>query len=172
MLIDPTLMLSKQKWLQIANVPKNTDQLGKYVLTYFLGGRSDEVEMHLSNLRKQGFQVINLFSETDPEYYAMGPAEFVYLVSKANLILTDSFHACVFSFIFEKPFLVYPRGDNERNMISRLDTLLKKFHLERKYAYSGIKNELFETNYDEGYKQLEIERKKTMDFLKKSLNLI
>lgn len=168
-LIDPTLMLTKQEWLKIAEAPKFTEKLGKYVLTYFLGGCSDEVEMNLSNLRKQGFQIINLFSEANPEYYTLGPSEFIYLVSKANLILTDSFHACVFSFIFEKPFLIYPRGGNEQNMASRIDTLLKKFHLERKYAYSELKNEIFEADYVYGTSVLEEERKKVHNFLDRAI---
>ena len=61
-LIDPTLMMTKQEWLKIAYAPKFAEKLGKYVLTYFLGGRSDDVKMNLSNLREQGFQIINLFS--------------------------------------------------------------------------------------------------------------
>lgn len=98
-----------------------------------------------------------------------GPSEFLWLFDHADLILTDSFHACVFSFLFNKPFVVYDRNWNERNMNSRLETLLSKFSLERKYANSGIENDIWEHDYEEGYKQLEIEREKAIGFLKKAL---
>ena len=55
--------------------------------------------------------------------------------------------------------------------MSRINTFLKTFFLERKYVNSNLKNNLLEANYDEGYKQLEIERKKTLDFLKKSMSM-
>ena len=106
-----------------------------------------------------------------PELYVSGPEEFIFLLSKAKLVLTDSFHACVFSFLFRKPFLVYKREDTQNNMMSRIDTLLKKFKLQRKFVDSGLHNELFECDYDLGYEILAKERVKVIEFLKKSMNL-
>lgn len=45
----------------------------------------------------------------------------------ASFIITDSFHACVFSIIFHKPFVVL--GNKERGM-SRFESLLTTFGLE------------------------------------------
>lgn len=44
----------------------------------------------------------------------------------AKLVVTDSFHACVFSIIFNKPFIVL--GNHERGN-ARFDSLLKLFDL-------------------------------------------
>lgn len=44
----------------------------------------------------------------------------------AKVVLTDSFHACVFSIIFNKPFIVI--GNKERGM-ARFYSLLEKFNL-------------------------------------------
>lgn len=85
------------------------------------------------------------------------------------MILTDSFHACVFSFLFNKPFNVYDRNWKEGNMNSRLETFLSKFHLERKYANSRLENNIWEHEYSEGYAILEEERNNAIDFLKKAL---
>ena len=65
--------------------------------------------------------------------------------------------------------MVYQRAGKKENMMSRMDTLLSKFHLERKYVNSGLENDIWEHDYTESYKQLEIERKKAIDFLKKAL---
>ena len=56
-------------------------------------------------------------------------------------------------------------------MMSRMDTLFKKFDLKRKYINCGLENELLECNYQYGYEMLEKEREKLIDFLKNSMNL-
>lgn len=171
-LIDPTMMLDASDWLKIAKAPKKVDCDRPYILTYFLGGRSERVERDLKRYAEEnGFAVYHLMDREQPELYATGPSEFISLISHAKLVLTDSFHACVFSFLFQKPFLVYAREGKEKNMMSRLDTLLKKFHLERKYADSGLPNDLLEADYGEGYQQLKAEREKALAFLKESMHL-
>ena len=169
-LIDPTLMLSKEEWLEIAEMPENIDCDDKYILTYFLGEKSDRVKEKINDLQEQGYTVYNLNDKSRPEVYVLNPSNFVYMFANAKLILTDSFHACVFSFIFDKPFLVYNRKGLYANMMSRMETLLEKFDIERKYIDSGLENDLFESNYENGKRQLKIEQKKVYDFLKMSFD--
>ena len=57
--------------------------------------------------------------------YGVGPLEFIHLVENAELVITDSFHAVVFSLIMQTPFVVFPRpvvGGNDMN--SRITDLL------------------------------------------------
>ena len=51
----------------------------------------------------------------------------------AKFVITDSFHATVFSILFGKPFLVI--GNKERGL-SRIDSLLKMFGLEKHVVHS------------------------------------
>ena len=113
--------------------------------------------------------VYELLNAEDAVTRASDPCEFLWLFDHADLVLTDSFHACIFSFLFNKPFLVYDRNWTDGNMNSRLETLLKKFHLERKYASAGLENDIWEHDYTDGYKQLALERQKATDFLNKAL---
>lgn len=169
--IDPTLMLSQEEWNQLAKSPKRIDCKKNYILTYFLGGRSERVEKDLRRFEEMtGYTTYNLLDKSFPTLYRTDPSEFIYLISHAQLILTDSFHACVFSFIYKKPFLVYNRQGG-KGMMSRINTLLNKFSLERKYVESGLVNELFECDYREGYITLELERKKLMDYLTNTMHL-
>lgn len=171
-LIDPTMMLDVSDWLKIAKKPKKVNFIKPYILTYFLGGRSDRVNRDLQKYAEENnLKIYNLLDFEQPDIYVSGPSEFIYLIANANLVMTDSFHACVFSFLFKKPFLVYQRNGKENNMMSRMYTLLKKFRLERKYVDSGLSNDIFECNYEAGYQQLEQERKKVLTFLKKSMNI-
>lgn len=157
--IDPTLLLSPNEWKKIEKKPKFVAEKS-YILKYFLSTPAEKANEFLDNT---DIEVVDLMS------LGVGPSEFLWLFDHADLILTDSFHACVFSFLFNKPFFVYDRNWNGGNMNSRLETLLSKFHLERKYANSGLPNDIWEHDYTEGYSQLEIERKKAIDFLKKAL---
>ena len=65
--------------------------------------------------------------------YTSGPREFLGLIKNAEFVITDSFHACVFSMIFEKPFVVFERNKigEKGNMNSRIYDFLEEYHLER-----------------------------------------
>lgn len=169
--IDPTLVLDKDEWNKISLKPQNINCNKNYILTYFLGGRSDYIEKDLKKYANEiGADIYHLLDMNQPDLYIIDPANFLYLVAHANLVVTDSFHACVFAFLYNKPFLVYNR-QGEEDMMSRLNTLLSKFSLERKYVDSGLANELFECDYKEGYIILEQEKKKLIDYLKKTMHL-
>lgn len=165
-LVDPTMLLSSQEWRKISKKPDGAKE--KYVLTYFLSLKCDAAKKLLEAVSKDR-DVHELLNTDDKVASFAGPSEFLWLFDHADVILTDSFHACVFSFLFNKPFVVYDRNWNEGNMNSRLETLLKKFHLERKYVNSGLYNDIWEHDYIEGYKQLDIERKKAIEFLRDAL---
>lgn len=166
--IDPTLMIEAPEWDKIADMPQNIDINKNYILTYFLGGRSKKIDEDIKNYAEQlNAEVYYLFDRQYTELFFVNPSEFLTLIKNARLILTDSFHACVFSFIYQKPFLVYERED-AKGMMSRINTLLQKFHLERKYINSGLKNDLLECEYEDGYKILEIEREKLQKYLQEA----
>ena len=57
-------------------------------------------------------------------YLDLDTSKFQKGFKDAELVITDSFHACVFSIIFNKPFIVI---DNLDRGTSRIDNLLNKF---------------------------------------------
>ena len=169
-LIDPTMMLSREEWSKISLKPSDFKTNHPYILTYFLGERGKCASSDIDSFSSQfNLDVIHLNEKKNESIFSAGPSEFLWLFEHSSFILTDSFHACVFAFLYNKPFLVYDREGTNKNMNSRLKTLLSTFHIERKYANSGLPNDIWEHDYTEGYKQLEIERKKAFDFLKESL---
>ena len=96
--------------------------------------------------------------------YTCGPSEFLYLIHHARLVCTDSFHACVFSILFDTQFYVFEREDKLESMNSRIETLLNKFdlneHRKKDYTEYSINHD-----YTNAYKILESERKKFKLFL-------
>ena len=171
-LIDPTMMIDAEEWKKLALNPGKVDCSKPYILTYFLGDSELSEHQDVTKISRQyGMKVYNLLDVYQPSLYTIGPQEFLYLISHACFIATDSFHACVFSFLFNKPFIVYDRRGKNNNMNSRISNFLSTFHLERKYANSGLANDIWEHDYKEGYKQLEIEREKAIKYLKEALGV-
>lgn len=170
--IDPTLMLDESEWLKIIEKPLKINCEKKYILTYFLGDRTDEQNRYVQKLAKEnGLEVYNLLDVNSPQLYAVSPSEFLYLIKESTLVLTDSFHACAFSFLFKRPFLVYKRNGVENKMFSRIESLLDVLSLQRKFVDNNNPNDVFECDYVESYGRLEQERIRARSFLKKSMGL-
>lgn len=170
-LIDPTMLLSSKEWDLISKKPAKLNSK-KYILNYFLGELSDSRREEIERFAKENdCDVINILDKKDP-LYTSGPSEFLYLEKNAYLICTDSFHSSVFAIIYDRPFIVYDREGNGKNMNSRIDTLLSTFKLEnRKYNSQRITKENLKHNYTEAYEILKAERNKSRDFIKKALNI-
>ena len=165
-LVDPTMLLTASEWDEVSKKPEmlKTD---KYILNYFLGDLSKERVNEIQRVAKENdCEVINILDKNSP-FYECGPSEFLYLEKHAFLICTDSFHSSVFAVLYNRPFIVFDREqENVANMNSRLDTLISKLKLKnRKYNNKCITYENMNHDYTEAYKQLEIERRKSKEFL-------
>ena len=169
-LIDPTMMLDSCEWEKVMKKPAKLESK-RYVLTYFLGNMSEEKENEIKRFaKKHDCDIINLLNKDDI-FYETGPSEFLYLEKNAFLICTDSFHSCVFSILFDRPFVVFEREGNIVNMNSRIDTLLSKFELESKRYNGSISDEYLSCDYIHVKEILKKEKEKTECFLRRALNI-
>ncbi len=169
-LVDPTLLLTKEKWLSIAKQANKSKK--EYLLTYFLGGVPDNYRKQIKNLVKEKeMGIINLGDIREKETYRTGPSEFIDYVNGCSIFCTDSFHGAVFSVLFEKPFIVFKRMGSTP-MYSRIDTLLNKFKLNsRKAENISWQDDVFEIDYSHVPPILEAERKKSINYLKNALGI-
>lgn len=170
-LIDPTMALSKAEWNQIQRKPRKINGNTRYILCYFLGGISAErksvIERYaeLSDLR-----ILDVMDESSKSFVC-GPSEFMWILAHAEAIFTDSFHGSVFSIIYEKPLFVFQREGTGNYMFSRLDTLLKKFHLEDRIVNDLDRlPSLQDGNYEKAREILRSEQEKLKAYLEKALN--
>lgn len=168
-LIDPTMMLNEEDWSKVAKKPKQLKSV-KYILNYFLGKMPEERKREIDRIAAQNHcEVINIL-DRNSEFYGTGPSELLYLEKNAFLVCTDSFHACVFAILFNRPFIVFDRKENLKSMNSRIETLLSKFKLEeRKGKDIQIDEKMLKWNYETTYQILEVEREKVRQFLNKAL---
>lgn len=168
-LIDPTMLLTAEDWGKISQKP-NIDYHSKYILTYFLGGDREKTNVINSIAKKFSCEIINIYDKNSI-FYTCGPQHFLNLEKNAFLICTDSFHSVVFSFLFNRPFIVFDRENTKINMNSRIETFLSKFGLQQsRYSASRNLDEYLSWDYSEGYKVLEEEREKVRQFLVHALS--
>lgn len=170
--VDPTILLSKEEWQKIEMVPEwyNGE---KYILTYFLGNPSPIIE----NLaKKNNWKIYNLMDKSNLDLYASRVEEFVYLIEHAELVATDSFHACVFSILMNTPFLVVNRKEKGMaDMTSRIDTLLELFGYQDRYIVDGkcdlSDEEILHMDFSNVKAIQEREIARSTAYIKKALNL-
>ena len=144
---DPTLLLTKKEWKDIAT-PKRIIK-DKYILCYFLG-KNIEHRKFAGRLKKEtGYKIVSLnhadeyvkYSDTyaDITPYDIGPKEWINLIKYAEYVCTDSFHGTVFSLLFNKIFFDFRRHSekNKNSTNSRIDSLLKVAGVNKNRILTG-----------------------------------
>ena len=130
-------MVNKKHWLLMSNsVPKVRQK--PYILCYFLGNNIPQ--KYIDKLKQElGYEIINIqmFNrintiKVDLNITDLGPCHFLNLIANAEWVCTDSFHATIFSFIFNRKMSIFERFKREQrdNQNSRIHTLLKALDLE------------------------------------------
>jgi len=172
-LVDPTLMLTREQWLSVAEQGVNKP-VKPYLLTYFIGDVSKKRKKLLAQLaKKHKLEIIRLASLDDIERYDANPGEFIDYINTASLVCTDSFHAIIFSIHTEKPFVVFDREGKSAPMSSRIETLLSKFNFEsRKFSILQNSTDIFNIDFSHIPEILKLEREKVNQYLNKALKQI
>jgi hypothetical protein len=170
-LIDPAMLLESSEWDEIAIKPNINKP---YILCYFIGNGS-YLRDFAENLRKKTnlpiVVIMPNWRDLIKNYikcYDAGPQEFLGMISNAEYICTNSFHATIFSVLYKKKFFV---GSSNNKKDARLETLLGKFNLKnRLIKEEDIKNiNLDEVNFDKCEEVLATQREKSISFLKLNL---
>lgn len=145
-LSDPTVALSGEEWSEIEKRPEY-DIPPNYILVYFIGGKTKE-QINLIKYISQtkNLPIIDVLNEDEFEYFVTRPDEFVYLIKRADLVCTNSFHGCIFSIIYKRRFRVFQRTDMDgTEMRSRFDGLKNIYALQETedgYYYPSEKTDL------------------------------
>ena len=171
-LLDPTLLLTPEEWLEIAQKPSwfNEKYQRGYILTYYF--RNEPHPIIKTIAKKLNLPVINLLDWDNYWHYIVGPEEFIYLFANASLIFTHSFHGTAFSILFKKPFVnleIYGAA----NISTRIPEILKMFNLEDRIAKPNKNytiDSILNIDYSTRDKILTQERNKAFQFLLNALS--
>jgi len=156
---DPVLLLSQEEWKNNMEAP-GVDLPERYLLSFFLGEEPKKTIDEYSKTRN--LTVIHMNRKEYKKYYALNPAQLLFLINHAETVLTDSFHITAFSLIFKKQFRVYKRKQSGMdNMFSRIENLLERLALEKCIQDDGeILDDVFisKENYERIHSVLQRER--------------
>ena len=167
-LIDPTLQLTKEEWLNLASPRLVKEPYLILMLLYNEDNHATEYARMIAD--KKGLKLVKISWEmkkppmVDKLFTHRSPADFLSLFANADFVVTNSFHGLAFSINFERQFVVVPR--NEFN--SRIDSLLMLCGLTNRLVQTE-EAALMESNrvvsYDQVNQILSEERKRANQFI-------
>lgn len=172
--LDPTLCLSADEWSKIEKKPLY-NVAKEYILVYFIAGKSDEYKEYIQDLMKEhNIECLDIYDGDNRFFYTTGPKEFIWLIKNAKFICTDSFHASVFSILFRKQFLVFPRCNEEgTGSYGRIDALLNLCSLTNcEYRKTITPFCISDEMFDIASEKISIEKEVSFEFLKNALQKV
>ena len=168
--VDPTLLLEVQDYRKIEN--NNMENVKEYIFFYQLEEDGFKMAKWCEKLsRQKKLSIIYIYKDKIREFkngeyaYGITPSEFLTLIDNASYVVTNSFHATVFSIIFGKKFCTFPT----KNSSSRMRDLLKNIGLEKR-----IWSEQFRLDEEIDYKKVQLKliafSEKSKQYLKEALD--
>lgn len=122
--VDPTLLLGKEQWMRFE---KKTQCPEHFVFLYILQETKDVDEIIKHTIEYYQMPVVYYSKKNKNNYpagsmnvYSTGPDEFLYLIHKADFVVTNSFHGMAFSLIYDKGFICIPHTTRGTRMIDCL----------------------------------------------------
>ena len=181
--LDPTMLLSKEHYNDLVELEKSSVTPGN--LNVYVLDKTPEkdklVRQIEEKLQLKAFEVLPLKRLNEEKVTKGNKEDFVYPnpaawirgFQDAKFVVTDSFHGTVFSILHNVSFIVI--GNSERGL-SRFQSLLKLFGLEDRLItdVDTIKIEYFtdkKIDWVRVNKILDQEREKSLEFLKKGLQV-
>lgn len=168
-LIDPTLQLTRDEWLNIASKRLVKEPYLILMLLYNEDNNATEYARRIAD--EKGLKLVKISWEmkkphlVDKLYTHRSPEDFLSLFANADFVVTNSFHGLAFSINLHRQFIVVPR--NEYN--SRIESLLTLTNLNQRMVNCEQDANLCMNSiidYDSVEKCLETERKKAKYFIK------
>ena len=173
-LLDPTMLLTTKDYIKLFETAQTTQSPGD-LMCYILDRNNDTQQIIKSiatNKELTPFETNSRVEEADAQLKEkiQPPVEcWLRGFYDAEYIVTDSFHACVFSILFKKPFIVY--GNKDRGL-ARFNSLLKTFGLQERLIGTPEEAEQIinkPIDWDNVEKRLKEMREKSLKFLLSSL---
>lgn len=164
--LDPTLLLDREDYELIVNQEKQDNE---YIFVYMLEYSAELVKYCNEFSDKRKIKIIYITKSKisrikGKNVFGIGPDKFLRYIRDAKYIITNSFHATVFSVIFNKKFVTF----TTKYSSSRMGDLLNKLGIPER-----IYNENFDIDKDIDYdvvqKRLIDMKKFSLEYLRKAL---
>lgn len=138
--LDPTLLLNQTDWDEVCDVRIIQE---KYVFCYFLGDNVKERQLAVKWAKAKKLKIVTIpmisnykvINNNFGNYqlYDVTPEKFLSLIKYAECVFTDSFHAVVFSHIYQKEFFVFNRNKKAK-MSTRIYNITRIFEVKERFC--------------------------------------
>ena len=169
--LDPTLLLTKEEWLEFLGEHKKEKE--PFIFVYNLNRNVHVKNFALKLAKEKGLKIINFSDTLDFMSGADNRIhntvfDFLYYLANAEYIVTDSFHGTAFSVNLGKQFVSFaaPRFN------SRLLSILELFELQDRFLteFDGTVDVIYkEIDREKVERKLQSERARCTDYLDKNL---
>lgn len=171
--LDPTFLLTKREWLDLAEKSKKKIKK-KYVLIYQLHDNKEFDKYAKKFAKKKKLKLLRIspslyhITRSGKLIYLPNQYDFLKYFANAEYVLTDSFHATVFSIIFNRKFIdILPSNKTGTRIESILELLGIENRILNNYNdFNLIDNSI---NYDKVDVKLKKEREKSYNLLKEAI---
>lgn len=174
--LDPTMLLNIQDYISLF-ADSETPMSKGTLLNYILDDTPEKTALTAAVAEKKGLVPFRVNSKVEninaPLNERIQPPVEQWLRGfyDAEFVITDSFHACVFSIIFNKPFLAV--GNQGRGM-SRFKSLLAMFGLDDRlimpddlHSGAALEASAMNIDWDDVNNRLAHYKEQSTDFLKR-----
>ena len=170
--VDPVFLIDNKGWDVF---DKDSRARERYILTYDFEKRHSVIASiakrlaHLQNCKIYSVSPFRL-SYVDKSFPDAGPGALVSLIKHAQCVISNSFHGSAFSMIYRKNFFVVNRSDG---LNVRMSDLLGRYGLSDRIITPLASDEdlMRIINYDKAMGSLNMDIKKSKDFLQSQINL-
>lgn len=139
--VDPVLLIEPEQW---ENILSNVSNKVKYIFVYTTH-LNETFKSFIKKLRiMTGLKIIISVWNRSPKQmvkqgklFIQSPEEWLSLLKHAEFVVTNSFHATVFSTIFHKKFFTVVNGDKAKGINMRMNDFLNTVGLEDR-IYSSV----------------------------------
>lgn len=149
LILDPTFLMTACDYEKYEKYVTDTES--PYILLYLLGASiAVDIADVYSFAKANGLKVKYIASQgRDDDYDKIYPTvgEWLYLVSHAETVITNSFHGTAFAIIYRRKFLVLPIIGTLKSMQFRFNSLLGRLYLENRIYDKDLNTSLNDIDY-------------------------
>lgn len=183
LVLDPTLLLTKEEWHIYAQKTQKLSLPPKFILFYMLAYTySPEEKMKdLLNFVQKKYNMPIVSLSPKPQGFlgdfiqiedscAVGNYEFLHLFEKAEIVVTSSFHGTAYALNFGKPLLALENGKSKSD--DRISSLLNSVGLSTQLIFTDTELSDVITPYynvEDEQRKIDVLRNESLSFLNSSL---
>lgn len=169
--LDPTLLLNEEIWKSFIGKNKKKDN---YLLLYtFEDGAICKYAEKVAtdrglHLVKINANIKDIVKRRLVAKNGVGIEEFLTLINYADVVITNSYHGMIFSFIFDTLFFVFPHLSN-KNINARMNDFLGMVGLSDRMVDADSDIPMFNNDISDAKKVVKALKEKSLQFLVDSI---